>query len=405
MLLYRAWCRTYQLAFRIASPLLPWREPELIQGPGSLLQLPLILSHRGISNILVVTDSWLSTTEMFSKLLKGMSKQGIACSVYDKTVPNPTIANIEEALQLYHLNHCQTIVAFGGGSPMDCAKGVGARVARPNKPIAAMKGVLKVLSRLPLLVAIPTTAGTGSEATLAAVISNPETHEKYPINDHALIPRLAVLDPMLTVDLPAHLTSTTGMDALTHAVEAFIGQSNTRNTEIDAIEATQIILSDLCDVYANGHDIQKREHMLHAAYLAGKAFTRAYVGYVHAIAHTLGGFYKIPHGLANSIILPHMLDWYGSAIHTRLARLARSSGLVTTPATDAEASRIFIDRVREMNRTMAIPEYISGIQAADIPAMVNRALSEANPLYPVPKIMDRQDMQRMFSIISGGAAT
>ncbi|MDD3998299.1 MAG: iron-containing alcohol dehydrogenase, partial [Sphaerochaetaceae bacterium] len=283
------------------------------------------------------------------------------------------------------------------------AKGVGARVARPRKSLASMKGVLKVLHRLPLLTAIPTTAGTGSEATLAAVISNPETHEKYPINDHSLIPHLAVLDPELTRKLPKQMTATTGMDALTHAVEAYIGRSNTKETERDAIEATRIIMQDLVAVYADGDDVARRGNMLKAAYLAGKAFTRAYVGYVHAIAHTLGGFYGIPHGLANSVILPHVLDYFGASAEKRLADLARKSKAVDETLDDASAAKTFIARIRAMNKSMAIPETLAGIKSEDVPLMVERALSEANPLYPVPRILNKQELTEVFVLISNGS--
>jgi alcohol dehydrogenase class IV len=391
------------MMFKLVSPILPWREPELLEGPGSLLELPTKLTGRGIKKVLVVTDKSLVALGLLSPLLTEFAAQNIEYVVYDETVPNPTVGNIEAALKLYHSNQCQAIIACGGGSPIDCAKGVGARVARPRKSLASMKGVLKVLHRLPLLTAIPTTAGTGSEATLAAVISNPETHEKYPINDHSLIPHLAVLDPELTRKLPKQMTATTGMDALTHAVEAYIGRSNTKETERDAIEATRIIMQDLVAVYADGDDVVRRGNMLKAAYLAGKAFTRAYVGYVHAIAHTLGGFYGIPHGLANSVILPHMLDYFGASAEKRLADLARKSKTVDETLDDASAAKAFIARIRAMNKSMAIPETLTGIKSEDVPLMVKRALSEANPLYPVPRILNGQELTEVFGIISNGS--
>jgi len=403
MSFYTGYCRAYQMMFKLVSPILPWREPELLEGPGSLLELPTKLTGRGIKKVLVVTDKSLVALGLLSPLLTEFAAQNIEYVVYDETVPNPTVGNIEAALKLYHSNQCQAIIACGGGSPIDCAKGVGARVARPRKSLASMKGVLKVLHRLPLLTAIPTTAGTGSEATLAAVISNPETHEKYPINDHSLIPHLAVLDPELTRKLPKQMTATTGMDALTHAVEAYIGRSNTKETERDAIEATRIIMQDLVAVYADGDDVVRRGNMLKAAYLAGKAFTRAYVGYVHAIAHTLGGFYGIPHGLANSVILPHMLDYFGASAEKRLADLARKSKTVDETLDDASAAKAFIARIRAMNKSMAIPETLTGIKSEDVPLMVKRALSEANPLYPVPRILNGQELTEVFGIISNGS--
>lgn len=401
MSLYTFYCRVYQGIFRLASPLLPWREPRLLEGPGSLGQLPALLRQQAIGKVLIVTDQGITRLGLMDGLLEDLRSEGIGYFIFDGTVPNPTVDNIETALGHYHRGKCQAILAFGGGSPMDCAKAVGARVARPNKSIASMKGVLKVLHRLPPLIAVPTTAGTGSEATLAAVVSNPETHEKYPVNDHALIPHFAVLDPELTVKLPGHITATTGMDALTHAVEAFIGRSNTKETEADAIEATRLIMENLCRVYHNPGELDGRGKLLRAAYLAGKAFTRAYIGYVHAMAHTLGGFYGIPHGLANAVILPHMLEYYGQSAEKRLAMLARESGAVDATLDDNAASAAFIAIIKAMNQELGIPRFIEGIQDADIPLMIKRALSEANPLYPVPAVFGQADLLRLFDIVRG----
>lgn len=262
-----------------------------------------------------------------------------------------------------------------------------------------MKGVLKVRKKIPPLFAIPTTSGTGSEATVAAVVSNSETHEKYAINDHALIPKLAVLDPMLTVNLPPHITSTTGMDALTHAVEAYIGKSNTEETKQNSREAVQLIFNNLYESYINGSNINARKNMQKASYLAGVAFTRAYIGYVHAIAHTLGGFYSVPHGLANAIILPYVLEYYGKLVHKPLAELADLIGISNSSDTDEQKSKKFIDAIRKLNEDMNIPKKVNFILDKDIPVMVNRALKEANPLYPVPKILSKEDMVQLYQMI------
>ena len=226
--LYKLYCRCFQKVMYVAMFFLPWRVPEQISGEGSLAKLPAFAKKKGWKSALLVTDQGLMSLGMAQPIIDGFKAEGLNITVYDKVIPNPTITNIEEGLKLYNDNKCDVIIALGGGSPMDCAKGIGARVARPGKPIPKMKGILRVMKKLPPLVAIPTTSGTGSEATLAAVISNPETHEKYPINDPVLIPHYAVMDPLLTVGLPKHITSTTGMDALTHAVEAYIGGENTQ---------------------------------------------------------------------------------------------------------------------------------------------------------------------------------
>ena len=285
---------------------------------------------------------------------------------------------------------------------MDCAKGVGARIAQPNKLINKMRGLLRIHRRLPLLIAVPTTAGTGSEVTLAAVITDDETRYKYPINDFVLIPRFAVHDPEFTRGLPPPLRGRRGMDALTHAVEAFIGRSTTPYTRKMARQAVQLIHDNLLEAYEYGDDMRARRNMLSAAYKAGVAFTRSYVGYVHAIAHSLGGRYGIPHGLANAIILPHMLRVYGDAAAPMLADLARMAGIAPANAQDSLAAEAFIDWVDRMNVALGIPKYVTGIRRSDIPEMAAHADAEANPLYPVPLLMDRLELERMYEVVAGG---
>jgi alcohol dehydrogenase len=397
--MYKLYCRMYQNAYRGASYLLPWRKPELVSGENSVDRLPPLIKSKGIKSVLIVTDKGISSLGLLNGLLVQMDGEGLSYTVYDKTVPNPTIENIEEALRIYHTNNCEAIIAFGGGSPMDCAKGVGARAARPDKTIPQMKGQLKVRKRIPTLFAIPTTAGTGSEATVAAVISNPETHEKYAVNDPVLIPHYAVLDPLLTVNLPPHITSTTGMDALTHAIEAYIGRSRTKETIQCSKEAVKLIFENLYEAYSNGENITARTNMQKASNSAGVAFTRAYVGYAHALAHTLGGFYSIPHGLANAIILPHVLEYYGDSVHKKLAELADTAGISRTSDTTEQKAAVFIEAIKKLNRDMSIPEKVSGISESDIPLMVKRALAEANPLYPVPKILTEKDLLQLYRSI------
>lgn len=397
--MYELYCRTYQGIMKVGSGLLPWREPELLKGENSLSKLPKLIKDKRIEGVLIVTDQGITSIGLMDEFLQGLTAEGIHYFVYDKTVPNPTIDNIEEAYSMYKANQCQGIVAFGGGSPMDCAKAVGARVARPNKSIPKMKGVFKVLKKIPPLFAIPTTAGTGSEATLAAVVSNSETHEKYAIMDTSLIPHYAVLDPLLTVGLPPHITSTTGMDALTHAVEAYIGRSNTKETTQWSIDAVKLIFENLYESYCNGTNLTARTNMQQAAYLAGMAFTRAYVGYVHAIAHTLGGFYSVPHGLANAIILPYVLEYYGESVHKPLAELADLVGLTEPADTTEQKATKFIEAIKQLNEKMNIPKKVTGIVDRDIPLMVERALKEANPLYPVPRILYKEDLVKLYHMV------
>ncbi len=396
----RLYCRAYQKIMYVACFMLPWRKPDILEFDNGVLGLPQFIKDQGIERVLLVTDEGLKNLGLCDGLVNKCAEVGLKCAWYYKAVPNPTINNIEDALKMYKENDCQAIIAFGGGSPMDCAKGVGARVACPNKPIPKMKGLLKVNHKLPPLYAIPTTAGTGSETTVAAVISNPETHEKYPINDPHLIPKYAVLDATLTAGLPQKITSTTGVDALTHAVEAYIGSANTKETKEMAIKATKLIFENLKKAYDNGKDLEARANMQKAAFYAGVAFTRAYVGNVHAIAHTLGGFYGVPHGLANAIILPIMLDVYGEKAHKKLAELADVVGI--EGATVAEKATKFIQAIKDLNESMAMPKYIENtIKDEDIPLLAKRAQAEANPLYPCPVLFDEKEFRQLYLTIQG----
>lgn len=394
--LFNAYCRVYQKVIFAGTFFLDWTRPELLKGSGAVKQLPAAIKEKGLSKVLVVTDKGLMSLGLLGSLFEELENTGISYVVFDGVQPNPTIDNIEDAVEIYQENGCEGIVAFGGGSPMDCAKACGARLARPDKTIPQMRGILKVNKKLPPLFAVPTTAGTGSETTIAAVVSNPITHEKNAINDNHLIPKVAVLDPELTVGLPKHITSTTGMDALTHAVEAYIGKSNTFTTKKCAEKATKLIFDNLYNAYEDGKDLDARMNMLEASFLAGVAFTRAYVGYVHAIAHNLGGHYGIPHGLANAVILPYVLEYYGSYAHKRLAKLADIAGLETMGMNRQQKAELFISEIKAMNEKMGIPSKFDVIKEDDIPVIVERALKEANPLYPVPKIMDAKDCEAVI---------
>lgn len=391
--MYKLYCRMYQTIFKGVSYVLPFRKPTLLKDVESL---PNVAKSLGLTQFIIITDATIVSLGLLNSLIASLDKAQIKWTLYDKTVPNPTIQNIEEALQLYHEKQCQGLIAFGGGSSIDCAKGVAARLARPNKTIPQLKGVLKVHKRIPTLFAIPTTSGTGSEATIAAVITNSDTHEKYAINDTSLIPNYAVLDPKLTIGLPPHITSTTGIDALTHAVEAYIGNSNTKETKAMSRDAVKLIIDNIYEAYSNGTNIDARAHMQMASYYAGIAFTRAYIGYVHAIAHTLGGFYNVPHGLANAVVLPYVLKAYGTSVYKKLAEL--ESILVPSDNTSTEEMKAkqFIERIIQLNASMNIPTKIKGIVESDIPLMVERAYKEANPLYPVPKILNREELTELY---------
>ena len=394
--LRKIYCRAFQKAFHIAIPFLPYRKPKIA---GSVKELPEIIMRHKCTHVLIITDGGIMKLGLTRRLEKALKEAGIPYTIYDKTVANPTTVNVREALELYHREGCDAIIGFGGGSSMDCAKAVGACSVKPNQSLAQMKGILKVHKKLPLLMAVPTTAGTGSETTLAAVITDADTRYKYAINDFPLIPRYAVLDPKVTLSLPPFITATTGMDALTHAVEAYIGNSTTIDTRRDALKAVKLIFENIDIAYEHGDNIQARRNMLHASFYAGCAFTKSYVGYVHAVAHSLGGQYNVPHGLANAILLPLVLREYGSCIDKKLHKLAIAAGLADKNTPDHEAAELFIQAIEEMKERFGIVNIVNEIQETDIPKLAHYADKEANPLYPVPKLMDASELEKFYYML------
>ena len=389
----KAFCRVYQFCFHLALPVLPYREPKRLQSTDEIAGE---LKNQNISSVLLVTDDFLRKSGLTASLEKSLEKNNIKCSVYDKTRPNPTVTNVDEAYRVYIANNCKALIAFGGGSAMDCAKAAGARIAYKGKSIEKLKGDLRVWRKLPPFFAIPTTAGTGSEVTVTAVITDNVKKHKYTMNSFPLIPHYAVLDARVTYTLPPHLTSTTGMDAMTHAVEAYIGNSTSKETRRLSKEAVKLVTENVLTAYYEPENHTARENMLVAAYKAGIAFSKSYVGYVHAVAHSLGGQYNIPHGLANSVLMPIVLEAYGEKIHKKLWELAVYSGIADEKDSRKVGAEKFINKVKELNRTMNIPTTLEGIKKEDIPAMAKHADKEGNPLYPVPVLMDGKELEKFY---------
>lgn len=398
---FKAYCRAFQLVFYVAQPLLPYRDP---QTRSSIDDIPSILKIKGYKRVLIVTDEQLVKLGIAKMVENVLQDAGIEYVTYSEVVPNPTIDNVESARKAYLDFGAQAIIALGGGSAMDCAKAAGARVARPGLTIPQMRGILKIWRKLPMLIAIPTTAGTGSEATLAMVITDAVKKYKYPCNDFGLIPPYAIHDYRLTTGLPPFITATTGMDALTHAVEAYIGGSITRSTEKKAELAVSLINKYLYRAYTNGEDAEARQNMLTASFYAGLSFSKSYVGYVHAVAHSLGGKYGTPHGLANAVLLPIVLREYGSVVYKKLAKLARNAGVVEKGKSDEQTALMFIDWIQDLNDKMQIPRNLPDINEQDIPEMAAYANAEANPLYPVPVLMDKKELEKLYLLGKNGNA-
>lgn len=394
----KIWCRIFQGGMKLGNYFLGYRMPEYIEGAGSVLKLAGMLKEKGLNDVLVVTDNGLIGLGLPNPMLEQFEKEGIRYTVFSDIEKNPTSNDIAKGLRVYKEKNCTAIVAFGGGAPMDTAKAIGACVVRPNRTITQMQGVLKVGRDLPPLFAVPTTAGTGSETTVAAVITDSATHHKASVNDPHIIPKYAVLDPELTVGLPPFVTATTGMDALCHAVEAYT--NHTYNTKLEdelAVEAVKLIYENLLTAYRDGKNLTARQNMQKAAFYAGRAFTRGCVGYVHAVGHTLGGLYGVAHGLAMSVILPHVLRQFGPAITKRLAVLADACGM--TGSTPEEKAEAFISWIEQLKKDMDIPVGIDCIKDEDIEKIIDWADAEGNPLYPVPVIWQREDFRKLINTL------
>jgi len=400
----KIFCRVFQFFFNLGARLLPWRKAVPIEGPGSIQKIPELLRGQKVKKAMLVTDNGLVKAGIAQRIIDVLEKSQFPYLIFSDVEPNPSVNTVNKIQKLYFEQGCDGIIALGGGSAMDAAKGAAARVVRPKKSVNKMGGLLRVLRKIPPFIAVPTTAGTGSETTVAALITDTDTHHKYAIMDLCLVPRYAILDPELTTGLPPAITSTTGMDALTHAVEAYLGWTyNTKETVQFAFDAVKSIFANLEKVYINGNNIEARQAMLTASYKSGFAFTRACVGNIHAIAHTLGGLYNTPHGLANAVILPKVLEDYGTKVHKKLARLAQAAGLVSanndkTGAKESrqEAARIFIGAIYSMNERMGIPKGFDFIKTEDIPQMIKWAGKECNPLYPVPVIYNKNRYKSMI---------
>jgi len=394
----KGYCRTFQSAVNIGARFLYWRKPILVSGTDSVKEIPKLLKKKNVNKVMIVTGPTVAK-KLAPMVTDQLDKAGIPYEIFSEVKANPTVSIVNRIYLKYLMTDCEGFIAIGGGSPMDAAKAAAVRVARPNRQVGDMAGLFKVHHRLPTFIAVPTTAGTGSETTIAAVITDDETHHKYAIMDLFVVPRYAVLDPEMTRNLPKHVTSTTGMDALTHAVEAYICWSyNTKESLRLAEEAVVGIFKYLERAYNNGDDMEARSEMMIAAYKAGFAFTRAGVGNVHAIAHTLGGLYNTPHGLANAVILPIVLEDYGEAVYPKLAHLAELTG-TKTDGTEEEKAKAFIAEIRAMNERMDIPTGFDFIRQEDIPQIIKWASAEANPVYPVPVIYDKDRFRKVIQRI------
>ena len=392
------WCRTFQAVLKVGNYFMGYRMPTYLEGPGKIRELGAFLKEKNINDVLVVTGTGMVRRGQVQPLLDGFESAGIRYTLQAFDHPDPSSDDVELGFKTYKENGCKALVALGGGSRIDCAKGIAAKAVHPKTKVSQLQGLLKVHWPIPPFVAIPTTAGAGSETTVAAVITDSATHRKAAINDPFLIPKYAVLDPELTVGLPPYTTATTGMDALAHAVEAYT--NHTYNTKLEnrlAKEAVKLIHDNILVAFEDGANLEARQNMQRGAFYAGRAFTRGCVGYVHAVGHTLGGLYGVAHGLAMAVLLPHVMREFGASAHKRLAELADVCGI--GGENEAEKANAFIRWIEETNKKMGLPDSFDVIREEDIDQMIAWASKEANPLYPVPVVWSKKDFRRFIQSI------
>lgn len=393
----------------IAIKYLPFPEPKVHVGAGKVSEMGAIVKMYGLRKPLIVTDEMLVSLGHVKTCTDSLEAEGIGFAIYDKVLPNPTIEMVDAGYGMYKDNGCDGIIAFGGGSPMDCAKVIGCKVCDP-KPFHDYCGGLdkvKDKTKYPPLLAIPTTAGTGSETTLAAVITDKQERKKYFVAGTVIIPKAAVLDPKILVGLPKAVTAATGIDALTHAVESYISSIAFPYTKMLSLRAVERIFRSLKKCYDSDDDLAAKEDMLLGAFEAGAAFTKAQLGYVHCIAHQFGGLYGTPHGAANAMVLPKVLDFnlkedQTTATIDKYCELAIAAGIATRyqEYSDAEKKDLahrFVQAIRDLEADMDMMQHVPELKAEDVHTITDRAIAESLQLAPVPLYMSPQQCDEMVA--------
>ena len=392
------------LAYRLAKPL-QWPTSRIIAiprptsfvGPGSALRLCAMIGQSGATRVMIVTDAVLVKLGLVEPIRRKLADAGLAVAVHDGITPDPTYPVLTAGYDAVRAHGSDAILAIGGGSVIDAAKVIDAMAVSGKTP-ERLVGVMKVGKPMLPLFAIPTTAGTGSEVTVAAVVTDPVKHAKSAVIDPKLVPMATALDPTLMTGMPKPITAATGMDALTHAVEAYTNLWPHKETAWHATAAVRMIFANLPRACEHPDDLEAREAMAVASFYAGLAFTKAYVGYVHAFSHKIGGMYGVPHGLGNAITLPYVLDFLQDQrwAQQRLADLAVAIGAGSASEAKPALAARFIERVRELNRSVGIPEKIDALKTDDIAHIAEAAMIEAYRDYPVPKLMTLDEAQALL---------
>ena len=375
-------------------------QPKMIKGEHALLDLVDVLKEKHLTHYMIVTTPGFIKRGTLQSFFDALNQNDIQYSIFHDIKPDPEICDVEKFKEIFVKEGCQALIAIGGGSVIDCSKAALACIQMKNLDVKTVLHTGRVSKPLPLLIAVPTTAGTGSEVTAGAVITDPIKKRKYALSHLFLIPKYAVLDSSLLVSLPSKMTAYTGMDALTHAIEAYINCFNNRKTNEYALCAIKSIFQYLVPSFEDGLNKHYRLELLEASYNAGVAISNNYVGYVHAIAHGIGGMYHLQHGMINATILPIVLEEYGSAVVSKLAKIADVVGI--TGATDQDKSTQFIQKLKDLNQIFSIPTSIPEIQEEDIHYLAIGAEKEGNPSYPTPVTWNVEQFEKVIRKIKHG---
>lgn len=383
------YCRFFQVFIKIGSKIVKFRIPNV---RNSIDEIPTILENKKLKHPIIVSSKTVSKQEEYKAFLESLKKEGISFETYTSISPDPTFDMVEKLADFYINYNCDSIIAIGGGSVIDASKAMGVLVTNSTRDLSHFKGVLKVHKDLPYFIAVPTTAGTGSEATIASVVTNEKTKDKFSISDGHLVPKLAILDNRLLKSLPKHIIAQTGMDAFSHAIESYVSKSRNKIADEYAIKSLKLIKDNLLDFYENPENDVARSNMLQASFDAGVALTRAYVGYVHSLAHAVGAQYHKAHGYCISILLPYVFEAYGKKVYKRLANLYDILQF-GEKQTEEEKALTIIQYMKDLNKAMSLEPTFNGlIKKEDYSSLAKHAAKEANPLYPVPKLLTKNDL-------------
>ncbi|MBR1705141.1 MAG: iron-containing alcohol dehydrogenase [Clostridia bacterium] len=384
---------------------------DVVEGPGSSADVVKSLKRAGGKKALIITDKTLHELGILDTMLKGMDAENFPYAIYDGVEPNPSIENVEAAFDMYKKEACDCLVGFGGGSSMDACKAVSCRVAKPEQTIKQMGRLMGYFpisfsganSKVPYIVAVPTTAGTGAESTVAAVISDHVEDRKYTVTDISMRPRTVFLDASLATGLPPRVTAVTAIDAVSHCTEGFISYGRNPRGDEWAIKGVRLVKDNIEAVMADGKDLTARQNLCTAAYCGGQSLNMETTGYIHPFCHKIGAKYNLVHGRCIGAVMPIILEDYGEVVAPRLAKLAVATGIADPNASESEQAKQYIQWIRDFDAKYGIDPYIPEIRDEDLDEIADSIMVEIF-VYPNKKVYTRDEIKHLLKVIRGDYA-